>query len=217
MKLWPPTGRALQTETRDGGARAPPTGPGGASPGPVFYLIGARLIPVKNFYDHGIPESLQEDPKNFPVLIAAYKAASQGKSQRLKPGDEVTLKKVDIAGEPHILAMTREITERKHAVEALRASEEQYRAIFNATADSLVLRDAEFRVVDVNPAYEKMSGRTREEALGRNDLTMSPPELNAHVRALHARAVAGEPVMFEALARRKNGERFDIETRGVPI
>jgi PAS domain-containing protein len=41
--------------------------------------------------------------------------------------------------------MTREITERKSAVEALRASEEQYRAIFNATADSLVLRDAEFR------------------------------------------------------------------------
>jgi PAS domain-containing protein len=31
-------------------------------------------------------------------------------------------------------------------------SEEQYRAIFNAVADSLVLRDADFRVVDVNPA-----------------------------------------------------------------
>src|SRR5688572_20320564 len=97
------------------------------------------------------------------------------------------------------------------------AGEARYRAIFNAAADSMVLRDADFRVVDVNPAYEKMSGRTRAEALGRNDLTMSPPELNAHVRALHARAVAGEPVMFEALARRKDGSRFDIETRGVPI
>jgi len=96
-------------------------------------------------------------------------------------------------------------------------SEEQYRAIFNAVADSLVLRDADFRVVDVNPAYERISGRPREEALGRNDLTMSPPELTEHVRALHARALAGEPVMFEARARRKNGERFDIETRGVPI
>jgi PAS domain S-box-containing protein len=94
---------------------------------------------------------------------------------------------------------------------------EQYRAIFNAVADSLVLRDAEFRVVDVNPAYTKLSGRPREEAVGRSDLTMSPPELNAHVRALHARAIAGEPVMFEALARRKDGSRFDIETRGVPI
>lgn len=49
--------------------------------------------------------------------------------------DEVTLKKVDIAGRPHVMAMTRQITERKSAVEALKASEEQYRAIFNASAD----------------------------------------------------------------------------------
>ena len=131
--------------------------------------------------------------------------------------DEVTLKKVDIAGKPHVMAMTREITERKSAVEALRTSEEQYRAIFNATADSLVLRDAGFRVVDVNPAYEAMSGRKRAEVLGRDGLTMSPPELNEHVRRLHARALAGEQVLFEALARRKDGSRFDIETRGVPI
>src|SRR5688572_20014443 len=103
------------------------------------------------------------------------------------------------------------------AVSEIERGGEQYRAIFNATADSLVLRDAEFRVVDVNPAYEKMSGRRREEALGRSDLTMSPPELTERVRAMHARAIAGEPVMFEALARRKDGSRFDIETRGVPI
>jgi PAS domain S-box-containing protein len=97
------------------------------------------------------------------------------------------------------------------------ASEARYRAIFNAVADSLVLRDEEFRVVDVNPAYERISGRPRAEAIGMTGLTMSPPELNQHVRTLHARALAGEHVMFEALARRKNGERFDIETRGVPI
>jgi PAS domain S-box-containing protein len=72
-------------------------------------------------------------------------------------------------------------------------------------------------VVDVNPAYEKMSGRRREEALGRNTLTMSPPELTDYVKGLHARALAGEPVMFEALARRRDGSRFNIETRGVPI
>ena len=36
---------------------------------------------------------------------------------------------------------------------ALRASEEQYRAIFKAAADALVLRDAEARIVDVNPAF----------------------------------------------------------------
>jgi PAS domain S-box-containing protein len=106
-------------------------------------------------------------------------------------------------------------------LEALRhaaaAGQERYRAIFDAAADSMVLRDAAFRIVDVNPAYEAMSGRSRDEVLGREVLTMSPLEMNDYVRALHQRALGGETVAFESRARRKNGERFHIETRGVPI
>jgi beta-lactamase superfamily II metal-dependent hydrolase len=52
----------------------------------------AKLMPVHHYYDHGIPQTLAEDPKNFPTLIAAYRAASKGKSRTLKPGDEVALK-----------------------------------------------------------------------------------------------------------------------------
>jgi beta-lactamase superfamily II metal-dependent hydrolase len=62
------------------------------------YGAVARLsheIPIHHFYDHGIPATLQEDPKNFPLLIQAYKRASQGKSKTLKAGDEVPLKQVE--------------------------------------------------------------------------------------------------------------------------
>jgi competence protein ComEC len=55
----------------------------------------AELIPIKNFYDHGIPEQLAEDSKGFPLLIQAYKAATHGKSRALKPGDEIVLKGTD--------------------------------------------------------------------------------------------------------------------------
>ena len=138
-----------------------------------------------------------------------------------KSGERVAVEVTTIPfmhrGERHVLVSLRDIAARRNAEQALRASEEQYRAIFNASADSLVLRDAEFRVVDVNPAYERISGRSRAEVLGRSDLTMSPPDLTEHVRGLHARALAGEPVLFEARARRKDGSTFDIETRGVPI
>src|SRR5689334_8422009 len=98
----------------------------------------------------------------------------------------------------------------RRAALAISADEERYRAIFNAAADSMVLRDADFRIVDVNPAYEQMSGRRRDEVLGRDMLTMSVLEKNAEVRRLHERALAGEMVMFESRARRKNGERFHI-------
>ena len=85
---------------------------------------------------------------------------------------EVSAVPMTYAGRPHVLYVGRDISERKRTEERLRASEEQYRAIFNATADSLVLRDAEFRIVDVNPAYEAMSGCTRDEVIGRS--TWSP-------------------------------------------
>jgi competence protein ComEC len=55
----------------------------------------ARLsdaIPIRRFYDHGIPGKLDEDPKNFALLIQAYKKASRGKSTTLKPGDVLPLK-----------------------------------------------------------------------------------------------------------------------------
>src|SRR5436190_7105131 len=52
----------------------------------------SQLMPIRHFYDHGIPTSLAEDPTNFPLLIQAYKHASQGKSRSLKPGDEIVLK-----------------------------------------------------------------------------------------------------------------------------
>lgn len=54
----------------------------------------AKLMPIHHYYDHGIPEKLAEDPKNFPLLIQAYKEANQGKSATLKPGDEIKLKQL---------------------------------------------------------------------------------------------------------------------------
>jgi len=116
-----------------------------------------------------------------------------------------------------VLYVGRDITERKLAEQALRASEEQYRAIFNATADALVLRDADFRIVDVNHAYEAMSGYTREEVIGRDQLVANPSDKEGETRALHARALAGETVMIETVRVRRDGSRAEVELRGVPI
>jgi PAS domain S-box-containing protein len=111
----------------------------------------------------------------------------------------------------------RDITERRRADQALRDSEEQYRAIFNASADALVLRAADFSIVDVNATYEAMSGYTRAEVLGLNRILANPPEVVATIRALHERALAGEAVALDTQLVRRDGQRYELELRGVPI
>ena len=71
---------------------------------------------------------------------------------------EVFGKRVTIGGEDRILALARDITDRKIAEEALRASEEQYRSMFNASIDGLALWNAAGEMVDTNPALWRMYG-----------------------------------------------------------
>jgi competence protein ComEC len=65
----------------------------------------AKLIPIKNFHDRGIPESLDEDKAQFPLLIRAYKDASGGKSNTLKPGDTIALKQAEGAPKVELLCV----------------------------------------------------------------------------------------------------------------
>jgi competence protein ComEC len=50
----------------------------------------AKLIPIKNYYDHGLPETIAADLQ--AEFIEAYKQATQGTSVRLKPGDQIRMR-----------------------------------------------------------------------------------------------------------------------------
>ena len=131
----------------------------------------------------------------------------------------MTLKKVDIAGKPHILAFSRDITERQSA-ESRRCARARSSTARSSTprADSLVLRDADFRIVDVNPAYEAMSGRRARGGARRAARSPEPAraERARARRCTRARSPASRWCSRRRRAR-KDGTRFDIETRGVPI
>ncbi|TCO83336.1 PAS domain S-box-containing protein [Plasticicumulans lactativorans] len=131
--------------------------------------------------------------------------------------DEVYLKRAVIAGTPRILAFTREITEHKLAEQSLRASEAQYRAVFNASVDGLVLWSPEHRVVDANPAFLAMLGCSREDMLGGDGSCFVPCEARAREAGLLAAALAGRPGQTEGRYRRADGSSIDIEVRAVPI
>ena len=82
--------------------------------------------------------------------------------------DEVFLKRAPIAGIERILAFTREITQRKEAESALRASELQYRTIVGSSLDCIIGMDAQGRISLFNPAAEQCFGYRHEQVLGRS-------------------------------------------------
>lgn len=84
---------------------------------------------------------------------------------------DVTLSQ--IAGthhEPHrFVGVLRDITEQQRAEQALRASEQRFRAIFEAFPSPITLTQLpSARYLDVNPAYCEISGFRREEVIGRS-------------------------------------------------
>lgn len=52
----------------------------------------AKLIPIRNYYDHGLPPTLAADMQ--AEFIDAYKQATGGSSVTLKPGDEIKLQRL---------------------------------------------------------------------------------------------------------------------------
>jgi hypothetical protein len=51
----------------------------------------AKLIPIRNFYDHGLPQTVAADMQ--VENIEAYKLTTQGKSITLVPGNEIKLQR----------------------------------------------------------------------------------------------------------------------------
>jgi PAS domain S-box-containing protein len=108
-----------------------------------------------------------------------------------------------------------DITERKQAEEALRASEETYRAIFNATNDGIVVHDMETgEIVDANAAFLDQHGCTSEEARQFNVVPLgsgeAPYTQEDALRWIH-KAARGEPQRFEWQSKDRDGRRIWLD------
>ena len=66
-----------------------------------------------------------------------------------------------------VLAIIRDITDRKQSEEALRASEARYRQLFEYAAEGILIGDAVYGMSIVNNSFCAMIGRERAEIVGR--------------------------------------------------
>jgi PAS domain S-box-containing protein len=117
----------------------------------------------------------------------------------------------DSAGHSRASSIVRDITERKRAEEALRASEERHRTILQTAMDGFWLTDTQERLLDVNESYCRMSGYSARELLA-----MRIPDLEANETASDTAAHIQEVLArgedrFESRHRRKDGSVIDLE------
>jgi PAS domain S-box-containing protein len=131
--------------------------------------------------------------------------------------DEVCLKRVRLAGIDRILAVTRDITERKEREQALARSEDRLRATVECALDCIITMDSGGRVREFNPAAEACFGYRRAEVLGRPlaDLIVPARLRRAHLDGLERYLREGEARMLgrriALSAMRADGSEFPVE------
>ncbi len=107
--------------------------------------------------------------------------------------------------------------ERSRTVDALTASAEQYRRIFESTTDGLILFAPDATIVDVNPAACAMHGYTREQFRALSPPDFVHPDSMSLFDEFRASLASGEEYRCEAKDIRADGTAFDLDVRGVPF
>ena len=135
----------------------------------------ASLITVNNFWDRGIPDALQEDPK-FQERIANYRAATQNKSRPLKAGDEVPLKEGRVPVTLRVMTSSREVVPNTGPANpyANRHVPRDEDESDNAASLSLLLQFGDFRFLCCGDLTWNVEARlvTPKNPLGQIDLFM---------------------------------------------
>ncbi|NOT05403.1 MAG: PAS domain S-box protein [Anaerolineales bacterium] len=104
-----------------------------------------------------------------------------------------------------------DITERKQAEEALRASEYNYRSILEQASDGIFIADASGKYVEVNSSGCAMMGYTREEILTKRISEIIAPEDLAVTSLRLDELRQGKYILTERRLIRKDGSLLPVE------
>jgi two-component system cell cycle sensor histidine kinase/response regulator CckA len=116
-----------------------------------------------------------------------------------------------------VIAVVRDITERKTVEETLGRSAARLRAVVDGSLDAVIGMDAKGCVTSWNPRAETIFGWAASEAMGRvvADLIIPPQWRDAHRQGLSRFLATGQPVVMgrrvELTALRRGGMEFPVE------
>ncbi|MBN1574650.1 MAG: PAS domain S-box protein [Deltaproteobacteria bacterium] len=169
----------------------------------------ANEIIDTDFFDFVHPDEADKVSANYRNRISGkyvpstYESAAKHKNGR-RVDVEFNASMIMYRGEPAILIIIRDITERKAAEEALKESEERYRNLFQSSRDTIYLSTIGGRFEDINQAGEKLFGYARDELLNMDlkDIYKDPDYRKEIQEALNREGFLTD---YEITFRKKDG------------
>ncbi|MHB1261626.1 MAG: PAS domain S-box protein [Thermoplasmatota archaeon] len=116
-----------------------------------------------------------------------------------------------------VIVLSVDITDRREAEEAVRASEERYRLIVETATEGIWTLDKEGRTTFANRVMAELLGYTREEMVGRHVFDFMHPEDLEDGRMKLGGLMAGTRVALDFRFRKKNGMDLWTQASGAPM
>lgn len=116
----------------------------------------------------------------------------------------------DKNGKDLFLSIGRDISERKKSEENLLESEKRYRELFTSMLDGFALHEMifdkknqpkDYRFLEVNPAFEKITGLAAEKVIGKTVLELMPETEQFWIQTYGEVVLSGKPERFENYSR----------------